>query len=113
MPSGVERIAAERDRQINELGYHSMHDAEHDDHDLAFAAACYAAPVPVFLVRTDEHDDPSNKRHGRTEWVMPWPNEWGEFTRSDRIDELTKAGALIAAEIDRILAQEAAESAPE
>lgn len=104
MANGVERIAEERARQVEQLGYTALHDSQHDDHDLAFAAACYASPAPVYLVRVTEHDDP--KKHGRAEWVQPWPNEWGDFKRSNRIDELTKAGALIAAEIDRLLAKE-------
>ncbi len=101
---GLEMIAAERIRQIEELGYTPEHDAEHDDHDLAFAAACYAAPTAVYLIRQQEHAEP--KLHGSVQWVQPWPNEWGEFQRSDRLDELVKAGALIAAEIDRMLALE-------
>lgn len=107
--TGTELIAAERERQIDQLGYTQEHDQEHVDSDLAFAAAVYAAPATIYLLRisTDahlaEHGD-----GGRVEWVEPWPLEWDRkpraVTNQERIDELTKAGALIAAELDRLIA---------
>ncbi len=93
--TGAELIAAERSRQIEAEGWSPEHDAEHCDDDLALAAACYATPY--------NFRDP----HGRT-GVPPqlWP--WGRSDwkpTADRIRELVKAGALIAAEIDRLQAQ--------
>lgn len=82
MPSGVEVIAAERERQVSEEGWSSEHDDTHDDGSLARAAGAY-----VLQARG---------------W---WPHEWGEppvIPGPDRVRELAKAGALIAAEIDRL-----------
>lgn len=87
---GVSRIADERRRQIDAEGYTPLHDSEHEDGDIACAAAVYAAPD-----------------WARTEGVMDllWPGAWAfKPTPTDRIRELVKAGALIAAEIDRLRA---------
>ena len=114
--SGAERIARERERQISVEGWTPQHDDTHDGGELAWAAVCYAAPQRVF--RCNETD-------AGIEMVDPWPWDgmWDKrvFERhepsglsqmvapsqSRRIDLLTKAGALIAAEIDRL--QRAAE----
>jgi len=97
MPTGVELIAAERVRQITEEGWTPGHDDQHDDNEMAWAALCYAAPGPVFAMRGDSsYEDPV--------YVDPWPwdPQWDKRGRSDRVRELVKAGALIAAEIDRL-----------
>ena len=108
MSTGAELIAAERDRQVSELGYTVEHDAGHDAGDLPFAAVVYAAPMAVYLLRVQEHDaiHPDHGDGGRIEWVEPWPVDWDRTpkatTPEGRIRELVKAGALIAAEIDRL-----------
>ncbi len=81
--SGIERITAERQRQIEAEGWTLEHDDTHTMGELAGMASWYAQPIP--------------------EWraVMPTPR-W-ERRPGDRIRELEKAGALIAAEIDRLL----------
>ena len=90
--SGAEMIAAERQRQIDVEGWTVEHDDEQVSGDLARAAACYAevslAPAP-FL------------RQGFPPASWPWSFEWWKPT-DDRVRNLVKAGALIAAEIDRI-----------
>jgi hypothetical protein len=105
---GLEMIIEERKRQVEEEGWRTEHDAEHDDGSIAWAAVCYAAPGPVYrekhVLRGIFFRDP---------W--PWDQRWdkrrtvhgdGALTtdqaKRTRIRELTKAGALIAAEIDRI-----------
>lgn len=107
---GIESIAAERARQIEELGYTPEHDAGHEGQDLAFAAAVYAAPTTIYLIREIDHD---NEHHqgGTLQWVEPWPVGWHRhssyrkvLTPEERIHQLAKAGALIAAEIDRLQA---------
>lgn len=109
--NGAERIAAERARQVSEEGYDASHDDEHDDGDLAMAAACYAAPESIY-VRED--------RANQVTFTDPWPWDWRCDTRptdgnvvtpekattAQRIRLLEKAGALIAAEIDRLLRAE-------
>jgi len=89
--TGIDLIAAERRRQVTEEGYSPEHDADHPVEDLARAAAVYATPPPL---RT--HQDV----WGRWPWL---PEDW-KPSPDDRVRELTKAGALIAAELDRIIA---------
>jgi hypothetical protein len=83
--SGAELIAAERQRQIDAEGWDAAHDDQHRRGELAAAARCYAEQ-PI------SWDMPE-------EW--PWDSDWWkpshELTRN-----LVKAGALIAAEIDRL-----------
>lgn len=108
--TGIERITDERSRQVLQEGYSSYHDDQHDAGELAWAASCYAAPVPIFLrVPTSHLDTP-----GTVAFESPWP--WSEEddrrpnrkfpTRRQRIRVLEKAGALVAAEIDRLLREE-------
>lgn len=91
--SGVGAIFAERMRQINEEGWSSEHDDKHLDCELARAASCYAMPGGWRILRRPNPNAPAVPTH----W--PWaPNHWKP---DDRRRELVKAGALIAAEIDR------------
>lgn len=84
--NGAALIAAERERQIAEEGWTPEHDDGHDESELAIAAACYAVPE---YMRTSHH----------LRW--PWDGYW-KPTPDDRERELVKAGALIAADIDRL-----------
>ena len=89
MKTGIELIAAERKRQIEVEGWTLGHDDHHDGQELALAAAAYALPRG-HKNRLDHF--------GETGWEMEsWKPE------QSRIRELEKAGALIAAEIDRLL----------
>ena len=94
--SGAERIAAERARQINTEGWSSGHDDQQDE-ELAKAAAIYATPDHWRLYRGIV------RRSDAVPAEWPWDAEWWKPCPKDRIKELTKAGALIAAEIDRLL----------
>lgn len=90
-PDGAALIAAERRRQVEVEGWTAEHDDDVGRHGkLARAAAVYATPLP------DRDPD----------FVQQfWPWEQPSFykpTPLDRVRELTKAGALIAAEIDRL-----------
>jgi transcriptional regulator with XRE-family HTH domain len=90
---GVELIAAERRRQVEAEGYDAAHDDEHGGGELAQAAAAYAWP--------GEH---MRTRDGRTvhrSVLWPWDGD-GSWRPGDRLRDLTRAGALIAAEIDRL-----------
>ena len=95
--SGVALIAAERSRQVTEEGWTSEHDDGHGAaEELAWAAACYAAPADI--------RDTSGGR------VFPWASDPDRSGKS-RIRQLVIAGALVAAEIDRLL--RAASASPE
>lgn len=102
-PTAIELITAERARQVDVEGWTPEHDAEHDSDDLARAAACYALPRrwrdPLFV----EPQCPPKQ------W--PWEGRYWKPTPADRVRELVKSGALIAAEIDRIRRQDAAVAA--
>lgn len=87
MKTGIELIAEERQRQIDVEGWMAEHDDRHIKGELANAAACYA-------------------RYPHFPWPnknWPWSIEWWKPTPKNRIRELQKAGALVAAEIDRLL----------
>jgi len=86
MKTGIELIAKERERQIAEEGWTKEHDALHVNDELALAAVCYATPP--------------YKDHRGSYW--PWSFDWFKPSPYNRIRELVKAGALIAAEIDRL-----------
>ncbi len=91
---GVALIQAERQRQIEKEKWSAGHDDEHDEGQLARAAATYALPANWRLAML--------KCGGSLlANLWPWDNFWKE-SPEDRIRELAKAGALIAAEIDRL-----------
>jgi len=85
--TGIELIAAERKRQR----FSTEWDDNHKDGELAKAAVCYAATENM-------REDFSLIRD-----VWPFTRAWWKPTPDNRIRELEKAGALIAAEIDRLL----------
>ncbi len=102
--SGAQLIADERARQIEEKGFNANSDAYYTLDELALAAIVYALPeerrrdiyllagVHVCVTRSMQ------------EALWPWDPVW--FKPGNRIRELTKAGALIAAEIDRLQQRE-------
>jgi hypothetical protein len=89
--TGAELITAERQRQIDVEGWTAQHDDRHTNHELVAAACCYASPPK---------ERPASHHHIIELW--PWDILWWKPSPEDRVRELTKAGALIAAEIDRL-----------
>lgn len=87
--SGIERIAAERQRQIDEEGWTPLHDDDHVGDELVRAGIAYA--YTSLYGNSKTLPDP----------LWPWLPEWWKPS-DDRIRNLEKAGALIAAEIDRL-----------
>jgi hypothetical protein len=95
--TGAEMIAAERQRQIEQEGWTPEHDDEHDGGDLARAAEAYAYHATQQL----RGRKPSYGPLRPPPYGWPWhPNRWKPS--DDPIRNLVKAGALIAAEIDRL-----------
>ncbi|WP_018234376.1 hypothetical protein [Thioalkalivibrio thiocyanodenitrificans] len=88
--SGIERITSERQRQIEQEGWTPDHDDERGQGDLSLAAACYALQAT--------QDNTLDARGVPARW--PWDAHWWKPSH-DPIRNLEKAGALIAAEIDR------------
>lgn len=97
MKTGSQIIAEERDRQINSEGYNASHDDAHDRGQLLAAAMCYASIPLLRLTYTDPETEITEVM--ATRW--PWEEEWWK-PDSDAVRNLAKAGALIAAEIDRL-----------
>jgi hypothetical protein len=108
--TGAERISDERKRQILIEGWDDMHDDEHNGDELALAAVCYAAPGKIYIKEKVMDID-------QISFIDPWPFDttWDKRNHTDagsiviassikeRIRQLEKAGALIAAEIDRLI----------
>ncbi|MCB0173313.1 MAG: hypothetical protein KDJ97_22510 [Anaerolineae bacterium] len=86
---GVELIAAERQRQIDKEGYTALHDDYWQDEELAMAAVFYAAP----------------EKYGEMLAFWPWVDRYNKKRKHNRLRQLAIAGALIAAEIDRLQRQ--------
>lgn len=108
----IDLISAERRRQVTEEGYDAEHDDTHEDGQLAIAAACYAAPLRIYTKNKTSSGsfvfmDPFpptwiDKRFGKKNPLGEVPSP-GKYSRKKRLQLLVKAGALIAAEIDRLL----------
>jgi hypothetical protein len=93
--SGISLIAEERHRQITVKRWSPEHDEAHDNGEIAMAAQAYI-------------DGARKASHGiEMPYMMSppaaWPWDWTWWKPSKRpIRNLVKAGALIAAEIDRL-----------
>lgn len=90
---GAALIAAERARHVSQEGWTPKHDDEHTNYELSSAACCYAQPG-----RNGPYSHP-NPGFAPPGW--PWDEEWWKPSE-DAVRNLVKAGALIAAEIDRL-----------
>ncbi len=92
MKTGIELITEERQRQIEKEGWTSGHDDLNINGELAIAASIYS------------NTEGNRELYGADETPVgwPWDKRWWKPTPDNRIKELTKAGALIAAEIDRL-----------
>lgn len=107
---GIEFIAAERQRQIEEEGYTTEKDQKYNSNEeLALAASCYALPESKRIYPWWDNEQ------GRIPVNWPWGKHFWKpnFQYGGRIRELAKAGALIAAEIDRLLAAEVTYTDPD
>ena len=107
--NGIERIAAERRRQIEVEGWTPEHDAEHVSGEMVGAAVAYAWHG---LQRIGNGSDFFPKSW-EPSWWKPAKESPHEMTDDDRIRHLEKAGALLAAEIDRLLATRDGNATPQ
>lgn len=115
--NGVELIAVERERQVEVEGRTLKHDDRHHKDELARAATCYAMPEPIFVKREGKDGVTF-----RTPWPRAYHSSWSERgdgwypwrkSETDRLTELVRAGALVAAEIDRLQRLAAKEGKPD
>lgn len=97
MKNGIELIVVERDRQLYEKGWTARHDDGHDKAELTAASCCYAALARRQADGTIQM--PGSEIPAPSGW--PWEVEWWHPS-NDPVRNLVKAGALIAAEIERL-----------
>ena len=94
--TGATMIAAERFRQVTAEGYNAEHDDGHKNAELTSAAAAYCMAACNQIVYPDE-SLPSSEPP-----MWPFAQAYWKPHR-DPVRNLVKAGALLAAEIDRVL----------
>lgn len=88
LSKGADLILAERERQISEEGYNKTHDSFHNYEEFIKAAISYSL---------SSFNNEDLKRSGNLWW--PWSIE--SHKPKDVLQNLKRAGALIAAAIDR------------
>lgn len=93
----IEEIAKERTRQVEQEGWTSEHDDQHDPGELAGAAAAYSLYTANEL-HPNSQGDGFDAEHLPPGWC--WEPAWFKPTTPRR--NLIKAAALIVAEIERI-----------
>ena len=101
MKTGIEIIAEERQRQIEEKKFTAEGADPYHSPELAIAGACYAMPEGLRSMDVALTDIDGSVTCVDFEELFPWQG-WWKPTPNNRIKELAKSGALIAAEIDRI-----------
>jgi hypothetical protein len=89
MKDGAQLIAEERERQISQEGYHARIDDQYTERDLAYGAAAY-----LDFALGDAAEDAA------TMWL--WDEDTFKPVPNNELRNLVKAGAMIAAEIDRL-----------
>lgn len=97
MKSGIELIADERRRQIEAEGYDAAHDDLHNEDELVRAAVYYL--------------DETTGVNFDVYW--PWQRSLNKRSTYSRQQLLIVAGALIAAELDRVIRLEDGDSEEE
>jgi hypothetical protein len=100
MTSGIQLIVAERKRQVSQEGWSSKHDDRHRLQEMSRAALCY---LESSITRGWLPQDRYEVEPAPPGW--PWERKW--WKPKNKIRDLVRAGALIAAEIDRLQRLEA------
>lgn len=99
MKTGIQTIAEERERQVTEEGWEPSHDDNHQSGELADAAMAYAYAAGDQARGQSLEYLKSLVPACEVRW--PWEDQWWKPSDDPRRN-LAKAGALIAAEIDRL-----------
>lgn len=98
--TGVELIFAERKRQTEKEGWTTEHDDTHARGEMAIAAACYAVEgSEVEVHKTQE----AVRGTDYCVDAMPFGSCADKRQKHSKLRRLVIAGALIAAEIDRLI----------
>ena len=86
--TGIQMISEERKEQIEKHGWDLSHDQDYGHNELIKAA--------LFCINQEYF-----------EWPFEWDDEFRDkILGKNRVEQLTRAGAFIAAEIDRIKYEE-------
>ena len=105
--TGIQLVTEERNRQIEKEGYTLRHDLRmYDFNDqLTIAAICYALPPKINSkeLKSALLTDESKKEDDYRNYYFPWQLVYFKPSPEDRIRELTKAAALLVAQIDVLL----------
>lgn len=99
MNNFLKLVKAERQKQINKHGYTPEHDDEHTNGEIANAAACYAATVPIFKVMANTDIFPMKT-------VYPWHCTLFSKQEKSRKEQIVTACAMLMAEYERIVRAE-------
>ena len=112
MKTGIELITEEREEQLKKHGFDKEHDKEHTNDSLSWNASVLASPYVLYTKHKLANGIHFMKATIDNHWKLPNQNykphgsnviiDNCELSGKERIKQLTVAGALIAAEIDRI-----------
>lgn len=119
MKTGIELIGEERQRQIEVEGWNNLHDKDHENGELIGAAGCYVSSAlnkQGYKTRMQIHlpaengflsgntGDRGDRQLRKAGWydAWPWDDKWDKRNKHDYQRSLVIAGALIAAELDRL-----------
>jgi hypothetical protein len=94
---GLDAIIRERERQWYEERFNDEHDDLWKENELVRAAYCYMLAAVAPGVLREGETLPSQAPE-----LWPWDERWWKPTYENPQRMLVKAGALIAAEIDRL-----------
>jgi hypothetical protein len=102
--NGIKRIAAERQRQVEQEGWTPEHDDKHTGGELSSAARAYRRAA-YFIFQGDTVE----RARAKAVAFWPWEESWFKVS-PDRARNLEKAGALYVADKERIVRAAGAEN---